>query len=215
MEFRISGTDFAVCHDSSEDGGGSWFGQEYIPIIRSRYQRRFHHCLEWCAGPGFIGFGIMAHDLCDHLTLMDLNPQAQISVAETCDRNQCWDQVEFYLCDRVSALPQKLQFDLVVANPPHYLECPGDDNYQRLAVDQNWAAHEEFFQNIGCRLAADGVILLQENQTGSLGGVADFWHMIHCNGLAITAYWTSVNHWDTSGPTQIYYIEIQHRQKKL
>ena len=214
MEFLIPGSDFAVCHDSSEDGGGSWFGQEYIPVIRSRYQRRFRRCLEWCAGPGFIGFGILDHGLCDELVLMDRNPQAQRSVAETCDRNGCHDRVEFYLCDRVAALPQHMMFDLVVANPPHYLECPGDDNYQRLAVDPGWAAHEEFFQNIGSRLAADGVILLQENQAGSLAGAADFWHMIHGNGLAITAYWTSANHWDTDGPVQIYYIEIQHRQKK-
>lgn len=212
MEFQIPGKEFVVCHDSSEDGGGSWFGQEFITAIRSRYQRRFRRCLEWCSGPGFIGFGIMAYDLCDQLVLMDRNPQAQVSVHQTCDRNQCRDRTEFYLCDRIDKLPHQPQFDLVVANPPHYLECPGDANYQRLVVDPGWQIHREFFENIGSRLAPDGVILLQENQAGSLAGVADFWQMIHGNGLEITAYWTSPEHWNTAGPTQIYYIEIQHRQ---
>jgi methylase of polypeptide subunit release factors len=105
-------------------------------------------------------------------------------------------------------LPDQVQFDLVVANPPHYLECPGDDNYQRIAVDINWQSHQDFFAHIGQHLTDNGVILLQENQAGSLNGVEDFRTFIESNGLRVQDSFVSDKFFDPNGPTQIYYIEI-------
>ena len=132
-------------------------------------------------------------------------------MAQTVSQNRCVQRVQFYNLDRVGSLPYQEKFDLVVANPPHYLECPGDPNYQRIAVDANWQAHREFFANIGGYLNPDAVILLQENQAGSLGGPAEFVPMIESNGLRLTAYWTSPKHFDRDGPTQIYYLEIRQK----
>ena len=211
MNFAIPGQPrFLVQHDSTEDGGGTWFGQEYVQTLQ-RYDRRFGRCLEWCSGPGFIGFALLAHGICEHVTLMDRHQPNAVSVAHTVRQNQCEDRAQFYNLDRVAALPDHERFDLVVANPPHYLQCPGDDNYQRIAVDTHWQAHQEFYANISHYLNAGAVILMQENQAGSLQGPAEWLSMIERNGLALTAYWTSGLHWDRSGPTQIYYLEIRQK----
>ena len=209
-QFSILGQpEFKVLYQSSEDGGGTWFGQEYVEIVRDRYQRRFRRCLEWCSGPGFIGFALLAHGLCDSLCLVDYNGQAAVSVGETARYNRCQERVQFYQTDRISVIPDVERFDLVVANPPHYLECPGDDNYQRIAVDTNWQAHQEFYQNIARYLDDDAVVLLQENQAGSLRGPAEWQNLIDRSGLETTAYWTSPRWYDRTGPTQIYYMETR------
>jgi methylase of polypeptide subunit release factors len=211
IEFAIPGqTHFKVYHDSQDDGGGTWFGQEYVSQVSQRYGK-VNRCLEWCSGPGFIGWALLAHDLCDHITFQDCHAAVSQGISITADRNNSTDRAAFWCGNTVSCIPPQ-QFDLVVANPPHYLECPGDENYQRLAVDTDWSAHQSFFAQISSYLAPNGRILLQENQAGSLKGVADFWHMIFSNRLRVSAYWTSPDFYDTAGPTQIYYIEIQHQK---
>jgi hypothetical protein len=37
------------------DGGGTTFGQDYLPVIKDCYPDRvFNRAYEWCSGPGFI-----------------------------------------------------------------------------------------------------------------------------------------------------------------
>ncbi len=213
MEWITTGNrPIAVAHDSHMDGGGTWFGQDYITELQRRYPNRiFEHCLEWCSGPGFIGYNILSHGLVRRVSFHDLYAPAIERVRETANNHGL--DVGAYVSDSVSGLPQDVRFDLVVANPPHYLECPGDDNYQRIAVDPDWAAHREFYQNIGSRLSTDGVILMQENQAGSIQGVEEFRQMIESNGLEITDVSPSTRFWNDPGPwAQIYYIEIRTKK---
>lgn len=210
MEWMTTGSlPIAVAHDSNMDGGGTWFGQDYITEIRRRYPGRvFQHCLEWCSGPGFIGYNILSHGLASRISFQDLYAPAIARTQETA-KNHGLD-VSAYVSPTVGGLPNDVQFDLVVANPPHYLECPGDDNYQRIAVDTDWAAHREFYQNIGSRLAPNGIILMQENQAGSIRGAEEFRAMIEANGFEITDVSPSTEFWNQPGPwAQIYYIEIR------
>jgi methylase of polypeptide subunit release factors len=208
MTFNTNG--IQVHYDSWMDGGGTWFGQEYVDIIQQRYSKKtFDRCYEWCSGPGYIGFSILSHGLTQSLCLSDRYESAiNNAVAATVQHNQLQDRVSAYVGSSLSVLPDHEQFDLVVANPPHYLECPGDDNYQRIAVDVNWQAHQDFFAHIGQHLTDDGIILLQENQAGSLNGVEDFRPFIEHNNLKITDCFRSTQYFDANGPTQIYYIEI-------
>lgn len=211
MNFAIPGQEhFVVSYQSCEDGGGTWFGQDYVQELQ-RYGRSFDRCLEWCSGPGFIGFALLAHGICKDLTLMDGHESCAASVALTVQNNHCDHRARFRNLDRVALLPESDRFDLVVANPPHYLTCPGDANYQRIAVDQRWQAHEEFYGSIGRHLNPGATILMQENQAGSLLGPAEFMPMIERNGLAVTGYWTSARYFDRAGPTQIYYLEIRQK----
>lgn len=198
-----------VHHDSDMDGGGTWFGTEYAKILRSKYRQRFERCLEWCSGPGFIGFDLLDHDLCRELVLLDQHaPAIQQSIPQTIKANQLIG-VRAYLGSSLSALPDHERFDLVVANPPHYLECPGDDNYQRLAVDQDWRAHRDFFAHAADHLYPGGMILLQENQAGSVRREAEWREIIEANGLVIQDVFDSPGFYNQPGPwCQIYYIEI-------
>lgn len=191
------------------DGGGTWFGTEYATILKSRYGRYYPRCLEWCSGPGFIGFDLLDHGICDQLVCLDrYEPAVLHSIPTTVQANKLAN-VRAYLGNDLGALPAPEKFDLVVANPPHYLECPGDANYQRLAVDPNWAAHSVFFQQIAAHLATDGMILLQENQAGSIRREDEWRGIIEANGLMIRDVFDSPKFYNQPGPwCQIYYIEI-------
>ena len=210
MEFITSGqSKLRVFYHSWMDGGGTWFGQEYVDIIRERYSGRvFERCYEWCSGPGYIGFNILDHGLCGSLCVSDVYQPAIQAVHETIKNNKLHN-VSAYATGTVSQLPENEKFDLVVANPPHFLSCPGDENYQRIAVDQNWAAHQEFFANIRQHLLPNGVILLQENQSGSMNREQDFAPFIDAAGLQITAVVDSPKYYTLDHHTRIYYIEIR------
>lgn len=212
MEFVTAGPrKIRVQYDSWMDGGGTWFGQEYVEMIQQLYSDHvFERCYEWCAGPAYIGFSILDYELCRSLCVSDVYPAAIDRVQETIHANNLHN-VAAYVTGTVSGLPQTEKFDLVVANPPHFLQCPGDDNYQRIAVDANWSAHQEFFANIGQHLLPGGVILLQENQAGSINREQDFAPFIDAAGLKITDVINSANHYTPDHYTQIYYIEIRQK----
>lgn len=210
MEFTTSGqSKLRVFYHSWMDGGGTWFGQEYVDIIRERYSGRvFERCYEWCSGPGYIGFNILDHGLCGSLCVSDVYQPAIQAIHETIKNNKLHN-VSAYATGTVSQLPENEKFDLVVANPPHFLSCPGDENYQRIAVDQNWTAHQEFFANIRQHMLPNGVILLQENQSGSMNREQDFAPFIDAAGLQITAVVDSPKYYTPDHHTRIYYIEIR------
>lgn len=212
MDFITTGSQqIKVQYDSWMDGGGTWFGQEYVDVIKQRYPNRvFERCYEWCSGPAYIGFGILDHGICKSLCVSDIYADAIDKVKETIQLNKL-DNVAAYSTGTVAGLPKHEKFDLVVANPPHFLSCPGNDNYQRIAVDQDWAAHQEFFKNIGKHLLPDGIILLQENQAGSINRERDFEQFIAAAGLEITAVIDSPSHYNPAQHTQIYYIEIRQK----
>lgn len=211
MEFVTSGPNaYRVQYDSWMDGGGTWFGQEYVDIVRQRYQRRFQRAYEWCSGPGYIGFALLDHGLCESLCLSDIYPAAIERVNQTITINKL-TTVNAYATGSVGNLPAQEKFDLVVANPPHFLTCPGDQNYQRIAVDPDWEAHQEFFANIGQHLQPNAVILLQENQAGSLERAQAFEPFINAAGLVIEDVFDSPGHYTPNHYTQIYYIEIRQK----
>lgn len=212
MEFVTTGPKhYRVFYDSWMDGGGTWFGQEYVDIIKQRYPQTFQRAYEWCSGPGYIGFSLLDHGICQSLCVSDIYESAITqAVAETIKQNNLTN-VGAYHTGTVAGLPNHEQFDLVVANPPHFLECPGDDNYQRIAVDPDWTAHQEFFENIGSHLLPNAVILLQENQAGSLRREAEFEPYIRAAGLEITDVFNSPEHYTPDHYTQIYYIEIRQK----
>jgi methylase of polypeptide subunit release factors len=203
-----------VYYDSWMDGGGMWFGLDYIDVINQRYPgRTFEHCLEWCSGPGFIGFELLDHGICSGLCLSDIYTPAIDRANETIAHlpDPLQHRASAYATAAVAGLPIAKQFDLVVANPPHFLECPGDDNIQRIKVDADWAAHREFFLSIKQHLLPNGIILLQENQAGSLAREQEFEADINESGLKITAVFDSKRYYTPNDHTQIYYIEICHQ----
>ena len=76
-----------VSYKSHLDGGGSTFGQDFIPLLRERGMPKVQRAFEWCTGPGFIGFSLLAHGLTETLCLADVNPEAVAACRRTVARN--------------------------------------------------------------------------------------------------------------------------------
>jgi SAM-dependent methyltransferase len=146
------------------DGGGSTFGQDLVDFLELRHMPRQQRVFEWCAGPGFIGFSLLARGLAQTLCLADVNPEAVEACRRTVAANALADRVSVYRSDGLNGIPASERWDLVVANPPHFV----DDWIGDLrSYDDGWRVHREFFANIGRFLNPGGVIVLQENNRGS------------------------------------------------
>jgi 16S rRNA G966 N2-methylase RsmD len=162
------------------DGGGRTFGQDFIPLLRARGMPKQNRCFEWCAGPGFIGFSMLGHGLCDTLCLADINPEAVRVCEQTIAAGGLGNRVAVYQSDNLAALPASEQWDLVVSNPPHF----ADEFAGRLRChDPDWSIHRGFFRTVGAHLKPGGVIVLQENNSGSTAET--FRQMIEEAGLTV------------------------------
>jgi hypothetical protein len=196
---------YKVFYNVDQDGGGTMFGQDYIKILQTRYNRHFDRCYEWCSGPGFIGFSILAHGISSSLCLSDFYYPVIDFVEKTIKENDCEKIVDAYLLKDLKLLPENEKFDLVVSNPPHFEDC--NTFYfqgKRITTDQNWLAHKNFFENIKQHLNKDGIILLQESCKGST--IETFQQYIIDAGLKINNCFVSDDY------PEYYYIEIIHNE---
>ena len=94
------------------DGGGSTFGQDFVPLLRKRGMPKAPRAFEWCAGPGFIGFSLLAHGLCETLCVADVNPEAVAACRRTVARNGLKSKVAVYQSDNLNDIPASEQWDL-------------------------------------------------------------------------------------------------------
>jgi 16S rRNA G1207 methylase RsmC len=162
------------------DGGGKSFGQDFIPFLQLRGMPRQQRVFEWCTGPGFIGFSLLAHGLAETLCLADVNPEAVAACRRTISDNHLGERVSVYRSDNLQGIPAAERWNLVVSNPPHF----ADDWIGDLCTyDDDWHLHREFFAGVGGFLAPGGVVVLQENNRGST--VETFRPMIEAAGLSI------------------------------
>jgi 16S rRNA G966 N2-methylase RsmD len=175
-----------IYYNNSTNGGGLYRQEFFVHALREFYPDRvFDHCLDWCAGVGFIGLSILANNKCRQLTCIEQYQPAvdicQYSVENLPEKLK--SAVTVCHGNTVKTLPSNQQYDLIVGNPPwspgHLLTA----HDQRLFGDLDWQAHQDFFANIKQRLAPDGVIMLVEGITVS--GPGDFNHMIKHSGLEI------------------------------
>lgn len=203
-KFICNGADpITVFYTPETDGGGSQFVQEYVSLIKQEYNnRKFHKAFEWCSGTGFIGFSLLSHNVCSSLCLSESYHEAVDQAEFTIDHNRL-DQSCVYLLKDLGLLPTHEQFDLVVANPPHFNKnIASVANSNRICSDVDWKSHKNFFSNIKSHLSSDGVILLLENSSAS--SVEDFRPMIEHGGLTVTNQFSS-------NVSPYYYIEIKSK----
>jgi 16S rRNA G966 N2-methylase RsmD len=161
-------------------GGGRGFGQDFIPLVGHLFGR-VGRLLEFCAGPGYIGFSLLAHQLCDHLVLSDVNPRAIEVLRDTVRMNELEKQVTIYESDGLAGIPSHERWDLVVANPPHFATQFGK-HPNLITDDPEWRLHRDFYGQVGDFLAPGGSVLMQENSEGS--SPEDFLPMIADSGLS-------------------------------
>jgi 16S rRNA G966 N2-methylase RsmD len=162
------------------DGGGSSFGQDLVTFLALRQMPRRQRVFEWCAGPGFIGFSMLSRGMAETLCLADCNPEAVDACRRTVTENGLGSKVTVFRSDGLRDVPAAERWDLVVANPPHFVDDWIGDLW---SYDHGWHLHRAFFADIGRFLNPSGVIVLQENNRGSTAET--FRPMIEQSGLEI------------------------------
>ncbi len=190
------------------DGGGRTFGLDYLPVVKEMFGK-VGRAYEFCCGPAFIGFALLAEGLCDTLCLSDINPKAVDAVKDTIRRNGLEGRVSVYLSNSLNDVPASEKWDLVVSNPPHF-EVETVEEYEgniRLN-DQHWGIHQSFYDQVAAHLTETGTILMQENYFGSETG--SFTKMIDENGMEVID--TFSFHTPVGGVVDpYYYIWIQKK----
>lgn len=171
----------SVAFEPALDGGGSRFGQEFIPVVAGRLAR-CQHIFEFCAGPGFIGFSLLAHGLCERLTLADINPDAVAACRRTILLNGLEHCCSVYLSDVFDSIPKTEQWDLIVGNPPHWPQ-PRPSECDLRKYDTGLMIHRRFFQKAREFLKPGGSLLLQENSDATTA--RDFESMIANGGFRL------------------------------
>jgi hypothetical protein len=162
--------DIDVIYETAVDGGGMRMAPPLIDFIQKRFgaDRHFGTVFEWCAGPGFIGVGLLAEGMCDSLCLADINPDAIKCVKRTIEANQLQDRVRAYVSDNMESVPEHEHFDLVVGNPPSfYAVNPAHPSYVNIkgdirGNDPDWKIHEGFYSRIAPFLNPNALVLVLE-----------------------------------------------------
>jgi len=207
-EKQIDCNGISVIYNWETDGGGSLFKDDYVVAVRRLHPDRvFNKCLEWCSGPGFIGYSLLGAGLVKHISFSDIHDPALDQCRRTASKSGL-DTISVYKSFNFDSIPSDKKFDLIVSNPPHFAEHA---YYQyvmnqdpRKYLDYNWNIHRNFYKNAVNHLSDDGSIILQEFSWAS--GLPTFEEMIDSAGLKI------VNHFlgDYRHPTEgrlVYYIE--------
>jgi predicted RNA methylase len=190
------------------DGGGSSFGQDYIPLLQNWGMPRQTRVFEWCAGPAFIGFSLLGHGQCESLCLADINPEAVEACRRTIRDNGLADRVSVYHSDNLAGIPPAERWDLVVSNPPHHVDAFFGD---LRGHDPDWRIHRAFYGSVEPHLNPGGIIVLQENNRGSTAET--FRAMIEDAGLSIVFVHGCAP--QRTANDHFYYIGIMRRDDTL
>lgn len=152
-----------VYYEKHLQGGGQGYGrEEYLKLLGSNTAPAPRRVFEWCAGPAFIGFSLLANNLCDSLCLADVNPEAVEVCRKTVEEGGLGDKVTVYCSDNLEQIPHSEQWDLVIGNPPHF-DGDVEGHLALRSFDAGWKTHERFYAQVGKHLTEDGLILIIEN----------------------------------------------------
>jgi predicted RNA methylase len=160
------------------DGGGSGFGQDYLRALKEIGIISCTRVFEFCSGPGYIGYSLLAHGFCRTLALADINPIAVQAARTTAAFNGLTDRVSIYHSDGLAQIPLSEKWDLVVSNPPHFPKWTGGGKLR--CEDPDWQLHRKFYSGIRNFLSPGGSVFFQENALGST--VEDFAPMVRESG---------------------------------
>lgn len=209
--WRVNNLD--VYYSNETNGGGDYFAIEYMDVVREWYAD-VDHALEWCSGPGFIGYSLLASGLCKNVSFNDMYSPAIEMLQRTKHHSKFDNNINIFEGNTLDCVPKDLKFDLVIGNPPHWkdaqsasfdlgLDATEHKHVLDILVDLDWTSHMQFFKSIKHLLSANGKVLLQENAKGSTP--KEFEDMINIAGLKINFTAESKMYKD------IYYIEVGHK----
>ncbi|HEX7425329.1 MAG TPA: methyltransferase [Terriglobales bacterium] len=146
-------------------GGGLWAAQRFIRVLMELGLGRCPRLFEFCAGPGYIGYSLLAEGICDTLVLADVNPAAIEAARFTAAFNGIEHLVQIYLSDGLDTIPDGQRWDLVVGNPPNHSPTgPAED---LLGSDPGWNLHRRFYRQIGGFIKPGGHVIMMEDAVAS------------------------------------------------
>lgn len=198
-----------VHYELSNDGYGSVIAPDFYHTITKQYNRIFESCLEWCAGPGFIGFNLLAKGIVKKISFLEI---ADSPIKDLRKTAESIDNVSIYQGNELNSIPEQ-QFDLIVSNPPHFLtekESLIENLETRLFVDPEWSIHKNFFNQVSNYLTDDGIILLIENRAGSNKKI--FESLLAGTDLQITNTYETARKKYAGAP--LYYLEVRKNDQR-
>jgi len=203
----------SVYYTENLNGGGVDYADDYLDLFNYFKGRpRFKRMFEWCCGPAFIGYSMLADKICETLCLADTHAPAIDAARYTARKNNIGDRVTIYQGNGLLALPESEKFDLVVGNPPHYAErrmLEYINNVDpRIYRDDRWRLHCQFFSGVRKHLERDGLIVLLESSRGS--HIDTFRPMIESSGLKISGW-----RWSPRFNESIWYLFIMRDDSKM
>jgi methylase of polypeptide subunit release factors len=153
---------------------GELTGAAAIRLIRERGLRDLS-VLDMCCGVGIIGLTIFSalrkESVVKQIGFADINIFNLNSLQRTLRINNLdqliGDQINFWLTDSLRNIPDKVKFDIIVSNPPHFfledhttdLLSPG-----RLGTyDADWSFHKSFYSQCHNYLTQRGEVWFLEN----------------------------------------------------
>lgn len=184
-----------VYHNSDIYVGADFLGPAFDKALKELFpDRKFERALDWCAGAGFIGFSLLGGGLVNSLVLMDAYAPA-VAACEKTIAGLDSTAATAVLASSIGELDDQ-EFDLVVGNPPWFFtknmmaleSLTNDPGRLRKTLDHAGLIHNEFFANIGSRLAPNGVIIIAESM--ATGAPLLFKEVIEANGLEISKVFT-------------------------
>lgn len=153
---------FSLFYKEEDHGGGLILRHNYLEFLNHTHKKNnFNSCLEWCAGPGFIGFTLLDHNCIQTLDLIDCSQSAIDSCNQTIKNLPDNYIVKAYCDNTVKNL--KTKYDLIVGNPPWYSKLLLKENgLNRIYCDLNFNIHKDFFEHVDKLLNKNGRIILVE-----------------------------------------------------
>jgi SAM-dependent methyltransferase len=157
-----------VVFDNPEvDGGGMVCTADLVAELFQLGISRCKRVLEFCAGPGYLGYFLLAHGFCETLVLSDISPSAIAAARHTARYNQCEHLVTSYISDCLRDVPSSERFDLVVINPPAHLPPASPSATNVVDHDPAWRVHREFYGEVGAYLSAGAYVIAIEDSASS------------------------------------------------
>ena len=147
-------------------GGGLSWGQDFPRVLLRLGIGRCPTMFEFCSGPGYIGFLLMALGWCETLVLADVNPAATGAAELTSRYNGLGEKVRVYQSDVLDDIPETERWDLVVSNPPHF-SSPSNPDDDLRAIDPDWNVHSRFYASVKKFMRPGGRVVMMENAYGS------------------------------------------------
>ena len=153
---------FDLYYNDTDHGGGLILKDNFVEVIDKFYgKKHFKSCLEWCAGPGFIGFNLLDKQYITSLDLLDCSINAVNSCNKTIENMSINYDINVFCDTTIKNIDKK--YDLIVGNPPWYSKLLLKENgLNRIYCDLDFMIHRDFFVHAEKILNTNGRIILVE-----------------------------------------------------